>query len=163
MLVPDERIGRASIQIDARPCCRRRLSTPRLPSPGYPIAPVTLGEQLRKRRADLGLQQKTVAAQLGVDATTLRDWERDRAQPRLDHLPAVCAFTGVALDVVTTSMPERLRSWRRHHGHSQEALARLLKVSRATVERLEASATHRATPRVLAVLSRILGLECVRP
>ncbi|PNU19141.1 hypothetical protein C2E25_14180 [Geothermobacter hydrogeniphilus] len=37
--------------------------------------PKTLGEQLRRRRIEQGLQQKEVAARLGVTTSTVWNWE----------------------------------------------------------------------------------------
>ena len=37
--------------------------------------PVTLGDHLRRRRLELGLYQKDVAARLGVTPSTIWNWE----------------------------------------------------------------------------------------
>jgi transcriptional regulator with XRE-family HTH domain len=37
----------------------------------YPDALVTLGDHIRKRRLDLGLRQRDVAAQFGVNVNTV--------------------------------------------------------------------------------------------
>ena len=50
---------------------------------GYnPLPPATtLGDQLVRRRATLGLSQKDAALKLGVDPGTLARWERGEREP----------------------------------------------------------------------------------
>ncbi len=49
-------------------------------SPAYPKSLETLGDHIRKRRLDLGLEQQQVAARLGVSESTVWNWENDRSQ-----------------------------------------------------------------------------------
>nr|WP_245555027.1 helix-turn-helix transcriptional regulator [Geopsychrobacter electrodiphilus] len=55
--------------------------------------PVTLGDHLRRRRIELGLYQKDVAARLGVTAPTVWNWE-NRGSVDLRFIPRVIAFLG---------------------------------------------------------------------
>jgi len=55
--------------------------------------PKTLGEKLRRRRIELGLQQKEVAARLGVTASTVWNWEHGWAI-RKTFIPRIFAFLG---------------------------------------------------------------------
>jgi len=41
---------------------------------------------------DRGLMQRGVAAKIGVDLTTYRNWERNRTSPRTRYMPAVIRF-----------------------------------------------------------------------
>jgi DNA-binding transcriptional regulator YiaG len=41
-----------------------------------PAQPETLGEHIKRRRLNLHLLQRQVAAQLGVNLETLKNWER---------------------------------------------------------------------------------------
>ncbi len=56
--------------------------------------PGAVGNHLRKRRVALRLRQRDVAAQVGVDVTTLRNWERNRTVPDLHVMPAITEFLG---------------------------------------------------------------------
>ncbi len=47
----------------------------------YSEHPKTLGEHLRKRRAELGLFQRQVANQLGASEWSYLLWENDRREP----------------------------------------------------------------------------------
>lgn len=56
--------------------------------------PRTLAEHLLRRRQALGLTQSQVAARLGMDRWTIRNWEQGRCMPRPSRAPAVHAFLG---------------------------------------------------------------------
>jgi DNA-binding XRE family transcriptional regulator len=60
----------------------------------YPTELRTIGDHIRKRRLDLGLLQREVALRIGVDKTTVYNWEAGRATPSLRGLPAVIWFLG---------------------------------------------------------------------
>jgi len=47
----------------------------------YPLKIKTLGNHLRKKRLDLRLLQKEVAQKIGVDETTIYNWESNTRQP----------------------------------------------------------------------------------
>src|SRR5262245_22922970 len=54
--------------------------------------PVSLADKLRAARRRLGLTQTAFAEQLGVDPTTLRKWEQDKAQPNRRSLKIIKKF-----------------------------------------------------------------------
>jgi len=60
----------------------------------YPKELRTLGDHVRKRRLDLRLLQREVAALLDVSKSTLEGWEQNRHPPALRHIPAVVEFLG---------------------------------------------------------------------
>jgi DNA-binding XRE family transcriptional regulator len=62
------------------------------PPKGYPAKLKTVGDHLRRKRMDQGLFQREVAAKIGVDLTTYRNWEWNRTSPRTRFLPAVIEF-----------------------------------------------------------------------
>ena len=61
---------------------------------GYPQHPQTVGEHLRKRRAELGLLQREVAELFGVTRYTIIQWEDGRSKPALKDTPALIKFLG---------------------------------------------------------------------
>lgn len=69
------------------------LPRPIITPKGYPLEPRTLGDHIRKKRLDLGLQQQEVATQIGVTKSTVWNWEHG-TKPELIHIPAVLAFLG---------------------------------------------------------------------
>jgi DNA-binding transcriptional regulator YiaG len=48
-----------------------------------PVAPRTIGDHVRKRRLAIKLLQKGVAAQLGVDKTSVFNWEANASNPEI--------------------------------------------------------------------------------
>ena len=74
------------------PFCHLHIKALRRPCPGYwittqtaPGDPRTLGEPMRKRRIDLHMLQKALAAKLGVNIETLKNWERGAGSPLMDR------------------------------------------------------------------------------
>lgn len=128
----------------ALPFCRVRLRAEKPRSTAYPREPKTLGDHLRKRRLDLGLLQKDVATEIGVDLKTLCNWERQRTEPEIRFLPAIFRFLGTDPRPLRVTFPERLRAARTALGLSQKALAWRLRIDPGTVARWEAG---RGRPR----------------
>jgi len=60
----------------------------------YPSDINHLGDHVRGRRLDLGLQVRDAATQMGVHSTSVTNWERRRRQPSCGHLSAVIRFLG---------------------------------------------------------------------
>jgi len=59
----------------------RKVNLKLLADPTYPIKPKTFGQRLRKKRMDLGLQIKELAAHLGVTPNTIINWEIRDVKP----------------------------------------------------------------------------------
>ena len=96
-----------------------------------------VGDHVRKRRLDLKLIQRDVAKLIGVDATTVFNWEAGRATPELRHMPRIIAFLGYDPSPAPASLPERLVRFRTVRGLSQNDLARMLGVDPTTLSRWE--------------------------
>ncbi len=58
--------------------------------------PVLCG-RIRSLREQLGLEQKALAARLGVTANAVSNWENGRSRPDLNLLPALCRALNVSL------------------------------------------------------------------
>jgi DNA-binding transcriptional regulator YiaG len=52
----------------------------------------TIGDHLRRRRWGLKVLQRQVAAQLGVNLSSRRNWEADRSKPTVEFMPAIIRF-----------------------------------------------------------------------
>lgn len=76
------------------PYVRIRLVAKRPPPPGYPLNPTMLGDHLRKKRLDLGLSQKDLAAQLQVTTGTICNWEMSHFSPQKRFTPRLQSFLG---------------------------------------------------------------------
>jgi len=60
---------------------------------GFSQEPVTLGDHLRRRRLELQLRQKDVAAKLSVTTSTTWNWEHGM-DPEIRFIPRIIGFLG---------------------------------------------------------------------
>ncbi len=76
------------------PFCHVGLRAPKKPS----LEPVSedspLGEHLRHRRVELGIEKKEAAQRLGVCRDTYRGWEEDRVAPLPHQWPVILSYLG---------------------------------------------------------------------
>jgi len=56
----------------------------------------TLGERICNARQEAGLTLSLASHLAGVKVSTLRDWERDRSEPRVNKLVALAGIFGVS-------------------------------------------------------------------
>ena len=88
----------------------------------------TLGDHIRKRRLDLGLLQKQVAKQIGVDQTTIWNWESNESIPQVQFIPAIIKFLGYN-PLPSPDLPhQRLVFYRQVLGLSQRGLGKRIGV-----------------------------------
>ena len=85
---------RQRVNIPALPFCQARLTGRKPADPAYPAVVKTVGDHLRKRRLDLRLRQRDVADRLGVDTTTITNWELGHTVPGFGWMPAIIGFLG---------------------------------------------------------------------
>lgn len=106
-----------------------------LPEPELPPE-TTLGNRLKRARMQRGLKIKDVARACSVHEHHLSLWEKDIIKPQLLTLSRVASFLGVPLEYFYTCKGdhEKLKLLRAEKGLRQVDLARLLGVSRDTVQ-----------------------------
>jgi transcriptional regulator with XRE-family HTH domain len=119
------------------PICHLTLGALKPKQLGYPTAPKTLGEHLRKRRIDLGLIQRELSAKIGADEASVWLWENNRVSPELKWMPAILAFLGHDPRPAADSIGGQLVRLRKGRGWSQKRLAAELKVDPTTLSRWE--------------------------
>src|ERR1043166_3215176 len=102
---------------------------------GYPDAPRTIGEWLKRRRLDLGIEQSEVAIRLGVHVETIKNWERGVFQPPVMMMPKVLGFLGSNPLPTPANFAERLVDYRTRHGLRQDELAQRLGVEPSSIGR----------------------------
>ncbi len=140
----------------ALPFCHLEKTTKKPLPKAYPKKLVTIGDHIRKRRLDLKLTQKQVAELVGVDQTTVWNWERNRCKPTIARIPELTDFLGyVPIENGMTTLGEHLKTFRILSGMSQRALARVLGIDPSTLSKLESGKrTH--CRMVLAKVERLL-------
>jgi DNA-binding transcriptional regulator YiaG len=105
--------------------------------PGYPKTLVTIGDHIRKRRLDLGLFQRQIAVQFGVDEASVWNWEKCGMKPESRYLPGIISFLGYNPLPEPTGLAARIVWARSSWGLSRVAYARLLGVDPSTLARWE--------------------------
>ncbi|MDP2389057.1 MAG: helix-turn-helix transcriptional regulator [Acidobacteriota bacterium] len=115
---------------------RKTLKTEWKPA-GYPKEFRHLGDHIRARRVESGLQIKQLAALLSADAGSVASWEGGRRKPALERLPRLLEFLEYDPRPASTTVGQQLRACREGRGLSQKAFARLLMVDAGTLRRWE--------------------------
>jgi transcriptional regulator with XRE-family HTH domain len=107
---------------------------------------------LKAWRLERGLEQRDLAAMLGVRPATVGRWEWDQKRPAIQLMPGVLTLLGPSSCVTQNSPPEeRLLSARQLLGLSQAGLAEKLGVDRGTVGDWERGVRLPAEERLAAV------------
>ena len=102
-----------------------------------PLEPKTVGDHMRKRRLGLKMLQKDVAAQIGVDTTSIHNWETNVSQPSLEYMPAIIDFVGYNPLPAANTVAEKLVRQRTSLGLSQKESAECLGVDPSTLAKWE--------------------------
>lgn len=93
-----------------------------------------MGDHLRKRRLDLKLLQKEVAQTIGVNVTSIFNWENNRASPSIYSIPKIIKFLGYSpYDTKAKTIGEKIKTYRFIFGFSQKQLAILLDIDVSTI------------------------------
>jgi DNA-binding XRE family transcriptional regulator len=67
----------------------------------YPENPKNLGEELRKKWYDLGLQIKEVAKAIGVSEDSVINWELRKVTPRPKYLTKLLQLYGIKINDIS--------------------------------------------------------------
>jgi len=137
--------------IPALPFCHAALTTPKPKPPSYPNALSTLGDHLRKKRLDLRLLQEQVAEQIGVDVTTITNWESNKTAPALRYFPNIIRFLGYSPFPAGDSLPEKPTTARKALGLSRRKLAERLGVNPCTLAGWE-TGRNKPTRRAVGII-----------
>jgi transcriptional regulator with XRE-family HTH domain len=120
--------------------CDVTLTAKKPRNPAYPEHLISLGDHIRKRRLDLGMHQKDVAAIVNATTSTVTNWEKGRTNPRLSYLPKVFDFLGYNYTPNSGStLGDKIKEYRRRKGLSIRKLARILDIDPTTLARWERS------------------------
>lgn len=119
------------------PICPITLRAVKPKPDGYPHNPKSLGEHIRKRRMDLGLFQRDVAANVGAKVTSVTNWEKGHAEPEIRFLPAILVFLGADPRPQAETLGDKLVAFRVAKGWARPRLAAELRVDPSTLARWE--------------------------
>lgn len=65
-----------------------------------------MGQRLKRLRKDRGLTQEQLAEATGIPLTSLRNYEQDHREPRLDQARRIAVALGVSLDVIAGAVKD---------------------------------------------------------
>jgi transcriptional regulator with XRE-family HTH domain len=102
-----------------------------------PVAPQTVGDHIRKRRLALKMFQKDVAEQLGVNKTSVFNWEANTSAPEIRYMPAIIRFLGYNPLPEVEGWGQRLVRRRTTLGMTQKDAAARLGVDQGTLAKWE--------------------------
>jgi transcriptional regulator with XRE-family HTH domain len=108
---------------------------------------------------DLGLFQRQVAEQIGVDQGTIFNWEYYKSSPQVHALPRVIEFLGYNPLPEPASEPEKLIAARKELGLTQEAVARHIGVDSTTLAKWEQGKSRGPFPKILSKLTLLSKRE----
>jgi transcriptional regulator with XRE-family HTH domain len=97
----------------------------------------TVGDHIRRKRLGLKMLQRKVAEQLGVDKTSVFNWEANASSPEIRYMPAIIGFLGYNPLPAVKTLAEQLVRHRTTLGLSQTEAAERLGVDPSTLARWE--------------------------
>ena len=104
----------------------------------------------------MGLQQKQVAQQIGVDMSTITNWEINRTIPAIRFMPRIIEFLGYTPFPPAQTLPEKLILYRKVMGLSRRKLAKLIEVDESNLAGWE-TGKHYPTNKSLKMIEAFLG------
>jgi transcriptional regulator with XRE-family HTH domain len=120
---------------------------------GTPAELRTVGDHLRRGRLIRKMLQKQVAEEIGVDKSSIHNWETAVTEPGFEYMPAIIRFLGYNPLPPGNGWGERLLRRRTTLGLSQEASAKRLGLDPGTLARWERGEREPTGVR----LSRVIG------
>ena len=127
----------------------------------YPRAFNHIGDHIRAKRLNLGIQVQEAAKMIGVHQATLKNWEHKHVdEPGIAHWPKIIRFLGYCPYKPCATLPEKLLMYRKMEGTSQQRMARTLQIDPGTLARFEAGKqiSSLSLSKVLHAISAVFGI-----
>ena len=105
----------------------------------HPVELSTLGDHIRKERLNQNLSQSEVGKRIGVTTDCITNWELNRFPPRIKYNPKIVEFLGYdpTLKTDENTLGNRVLRYRKEHGLSKKRLAKLWRMDKKTIKRIE--------------------------
>lgn len=126
--------------IPALPFCHWTLRAPKAPTPRLPGHLHHLGDHLKRRRLELGLNRTAMAKRLKIEVSAYCRWEKGATIPELHRRDQIAAHLGYRPPVPVPSdapLGTKVRAWRVAHGLTIAQAARQVGVDPKTLGTLE--------------------------
>lgn len=128
-----------------------------IPKP-YDFEPISVGDHIRKKRLQLGLYQREVAQQIGVNTWTILNWEKGHTEPPIAAFPAIFKFLGYYPFPEPVTIQDQLIAKRRKMGWTIQDAATAIVVDPGTWGDWERGKTI-LSRKHHAKLAKLLGLS----
>ena len=125
---------------------------------GMPTELRTVGDHLRRGRLIRKVLQKQVAEEIGVDKSSIHNWETAVTEPGFEYMPAIIRFLGYNPLAEGQGWDKRLVRQRTTLGLSQKASAQRLGVDPSTLAKWERG-EREPTGALLSRVKRFLDEE----
>jgi site-specific DNA recombinase len=119
----------------------------------------SIGDHLLRKRLVLKLLQRQVAEQIGVDKTSIANWEGNRSKPGLAYMPAIIRFLGYNPLPPADGWADRLVHCRTARGLSQRESAEEIGVDTCTLARWERGEREPAGALAVQAMRFIAAVE----
>jgi transcriptional regulator with XRE-family HTH domain len=141
------------------PFCKSALWAQKPRFAAYPKELRTIGDHLKKKRLDLKMLQKEVAAKLQTTVCTYCGWERNQRNPSFRYMPKIVNFLGyIPFDTEFENLGQKICAYRQLMGLRQKDLARLLDVDPCTIRSWE-KGRHRLQRSLLKELDAFFAIN----
>lgn len=130
---------------------------------GYPAAPKTIGEHIRKRRLDQKLRQAEVAEIIGCDELSVVNWEKGHTRPSVNHMTGVVRFLGFNPLPSGVNLAQRLVYHRMALGVTQNRFAARIGVDPSTLAKWERGQRQPSDDQIRKLRSAGFGHSCASP
>ncbi len=98
-----------------------------------------------------------LAKRIGVEETTISNWENNRSKPKIYLLPKIIQFLGYTpFELTNETIGDKIIAYQKEHGLSQRKLAKLLSVDQTTIRDWESN-VHKPSKKLLDRISEVLG------
>lgn len=142
------------MDIPALPICQLTLKAQK-PSL-IPQNPQSIGEHIRKRRLEQNLFQADVARLIGVEETSIYNWESNRSNPSIKNIPEIIKFLGYLPNIYPNkTLGEKLIYYRKVHGLSQKKLAVKLGIDQGTLRRIEKNSSASKKSLIQKIIDKL--------
>lgn len=97
-----------------------------------------MGDHIRAKRLNLGIQVQEAAKLIGVHQATLKNWEHKYyGEPAIQHWPKIIRFLGYCPYIPCATLPEKVLMYRKVEGISLEDMAKKVGIDPGTLGRFE--------------------------
>ncbi len=121
-----------------------------------PQNPVSIGDHIKKKRLERQFTQLQLARLIGVEETSIYNWENNRSRPKVYLLPKVIEFLGyVPFELPKETIGDMIKSYRKEHGLSQRKLAKIWGVDQTTIRDWE-NGKHKPGKKIFERVTEVL-------